>query len=230
MKVTAIVLVGGSSTRFGSEVPKQFYKVNGKPLLAYTLDCFENSPDINDIVIVANPSYKNELEQLLHDYSYKKISHLVEGGKNRQESALFGLLAIEKETDKMDRVLIHDGVRPLVSNEIIHELLEALKDHFGATVALPSTDTMCLIDQNNSELVGTLNRDEVYAIQTPQAFVYQAILEAHKLYQGKNVTDDTQLLSGVTPIKIVKGSKKLLKITTKEDILFLEVYLKEEQK
>lgn len=230
MKVTAIVLVGGSSTRFGSEVPKQFYKVNGKPLLAYTLDCFENSPEINDIVIVANPSYKNELEDLLNNYSYKKISHLVEGGKNRQESALFGLLAIENETDKMDQVLIHDGVRPLVSNEIIHELLEALKDHFGATVALPSTDTMCLIDQNNQELIGTLNRDEVYAIQTPQAFVYQAILEAHKLYQGKNVTDDTQLLSGVTPIKIIKGNKKLLKITTKEDILFLEVYLKEEHK
>lgn len=230
MKVTAIVLVGGSSTRFGSEVPKQFYKVNGKPLLAYTLDCFENSPEINDIVIVANPSYKNELEDLLNNYSYKKISHLVEGGKNRQESALFGLLAIENETDKMDRVLIHDGVRPLVSNEIIHELLEALKDHFGATVALSSTDTMCLIDLNNQELIGTLNRDEVYAIQTPQAFVYQAILEAHKLYQGKNVTDDTQLLSGVTPIKIIKGNKKLLKITTKEDILFLEVYLKEEHK
>lgn len=230
MKVTAIILVGGSSTRFGSDIPKQFYKVNGKPLLAYTLDCFENNPEINDIVIVANPTYKDNLEELLNTYPYKKISHLVEGGKNRQESAFFGLLAIENETEKMDRVLIHDGVRPIVPPEIIHELLLALNDHFGATVAIPSTDTMCLIDKNNEEVVGTLNREEVYAIQTPQAFVYQAILEAHKLYQGKNVTDDSQLLSGVTPIKIVKGNKKLLKITTKEDILFLEVYLKEAQK
>lgn len=227
MKQVAIILVGGSSTRFQSDIPKQLFPINGRPLLDYTIHSFEDSPDIDEIVIVINEQYEKEITELLNNGNYKKIKHLVSGGKSRQESAFFGLLSLEKELEPTDRVLIHDGARPLVDKDLIHELFESLNTHYGATVALPCTDTVCMVDKNSMELVGSLNRDEIYMVQTPQAFRYQAILDAHKLYRGKEVTDDTQLLLGVTPIKIIKGNKKLLKITTKEDILFLEVYLKE---
>lgn len=230
MKNVAIILLGGSSTRFQSDTPKQFYKVNDKPLIYYTISSFERSPLIDEIVLVANKDYKDLLEETLNTYKFNKIKHIVEGGITRQESALMGLFSLKDYLDRSDNVLIHDGARPLVDSEIIEELIKALDTHIGATVALPSTDTVTLADTNNMEIVGTLNREEVYLIQTPQAFKYGAIFDAHMMYQGKNVSDDTQLLSGITPIKIVKGNKKLLKITTKEDILFLEVYLKDLEK
>ena len=230
MKNIAIILLGGTGTRFGDDLPKQFYKVNNKPLIYYTITSFERSPLIDEIVLVANKDHKALLEEVLSEYKFKKIKHIVEGGITRQESALMGLFSLKDYLDRSDNVLIHDCARPLVDEEIIKELIEALDTHVGATVALPSTDTVTLIDKNNMEIVGTLNREEVYLIQTPQAFKYGAIFDAHLMYQGKNVSDDTQLLSGITPIKIIKGNKKLLKITTKEDILFLEVYLKDEQK
>ena len=230
MKNIAIILLGGTGTRFGDDLPKQFYKVNNKPLIYYTITSFERSPLIDEIVLVANKDHKALLEEVLNEYEFTKIKHIVEGGITRQESALMGLFSLKDYLDRSDNVLIHDCARPLVDEEIIKELIEALDTHVGATVALPSTDTVTLIDKNNMEIVGTLNREEVYLIQTPQAFKYGAIFDAHLMYQGKNVSDDTQLLSGITPIKIIKGNKKLLKITTKEDILFLEVYLKDEQK
>ena len=230
MKNVAIILLGGTGTRFGEEIPKQFYKVNDKPLIYYTITSFERSPLISDIVLVANKDHKDLLEEVLNTYKFNKIKHIVEGGITRQESALMGLFSLKDYLDRSDNVLIHDCARPLVSEKIIEELVDALNTHVGATVALPSTDTVTLIDKNNMEIVGTLNREEVYLIQTPQAFKYGPILDAHLMYQGRNVSDDSQLLSGVTPIKIIKGDKKLLKITTKEDILFLEVYLKDLEK
>ena len=228
MKTVAIILLGGDSTRFNSDVPKQFYPVLGKPLIYYTIKSFETSPDIDSIVLVMNAKYQKELEEVLNTYKFSKILHIVEGGATRQESALVGLFSLRNILQREDYVLIHDGARPLVDHRIIKELKDALISHHGATAALPSTDTVTLVETNNLEIVGTLNRNEVYNIQTPQAFRFGSIFDAHLLYQGKNVSDDTQLLSGITPIKIVVGNKKLLKITTKEDILFLETYLKDE--
>ena len=172
MKTVAIILLGGSSTRFNDATPKQFYLVNDKPLIYYTINSFEKSPLIDSIVLVANKDYKKELDEVLEKYAFKKILHVVEGGISRQESSLLGLFSLRKILDRDDNVLIHDGARPLVSNEIIANLVDALKTHNGATVALPSTDTVTLVDKENMEIVGTLNRDEVYLVETPQAFKY----------------------------------------------------------
>ena len=126
-----------------------------------------------------------------------------------------------------DIVLIHDGARPIVKEELINSLINALDTYQGATTAISSKDTIAMVDNTHMEMVGVLDRSQVYRIQTPQAFRFGIIKEAHEMYKGKNVTDDSQLLQGVFPIKIVLGDDSLVKITTMEDIKYLKVLLEE---
>lgn len=228
MKKYAVILFSGDSTRFGSETPKQFYEVDGKPLIYYTIKSFVDSPLIDGIVLVTKKEYIDKVAKYLFDWKFTKVIGIAGGGKTRQESSFNGLMLLADDAKKDDIVLIHDGARPLVSKKVIGDLVLALKDHEGATVAMKSTDTMVLVDTLNQEMVGVLNRDEVYRVQTPQAFRFGTIFEAHQLYKDKNVTDDTQLLQGVFPIKIVPGDEKLIKITTLGDIQYLKLLLGKE--
>ena len=227
MNNTAIILLAGSSTRFGETTPKQFAIVKGKPLIYYTIKSFEDSKDVDQIVLVTKEEDIDEVKSLVLSYGFKKVIDIVKGGQYRQESAYNGLKSLESKLDKTDGVLIHDGARPLVSERIIHELFEALHSYQGATTALPSENTIAMVEKNALEIIGTLNRDEIYQIQTPQAFIYGTILSAHEFYKGKNLTDDSQMLLGVTPVKIVVGDKKSFKITTKDDLKLLELFVGE---
>ena len=128
MKNIAIILLGGTGTRFGEDIPKQFYIVNDKPLVYYTIRSFERSPLIDGIVLVANKNHKDYLERILNSYKFNKIKHIVEGGITRQESALMGLFSLKDYLDRSDNVLIHDCARPLVDREIIEELIDALEE------------------------------------------------------------------------------------------------------
>lgn len=227
MNNTVIILLAGSSTRFGEATPKQFVLVKNKPLIYYTIKSFEDSSDVDQIVLVTKQENIEGVKSLVSCFGFTKVIDIVKGGETRQESAYNGLKSLENKLEKTDGVLIHDGARPLVSSRVIHELFEALHTYQGATTALPSENTITMVDKSSLEIVGTLNRDEIYQIQTPQAFIYGTILSAHEYYKGKNLTDDSQMLLGVTPVKIVLGDKKSFKITTKDDLKLLELFLGE---
>ncbi len=227
MKKYVVILLSGDSTRFGSETPKQFYEINNKPLIYYTIKSFCDSPLIDGIILVTKKEYIDRLAGIVFEYKFTKIMGIAAGGASRQESSFNGLMLLADDAKDDDIVLIHDGARPLVSKKIIGDLILALRDHEGATVALKSTDTMVMVDNEHKEMVGVLNRDEIYRVQTPQAFRFKTIFEAHQLYKGRNVSDDSQLIQGVYPIKIVDGDEKLIKITHLSDIKYLKLLLDE---
>lgn len=227
MKRFALILLAGDSTRFHSETPKQFYLVNDKPLIYYTIKSFEDAKNIDGILLVSKEEYINKVKDIVVKYNFTKVKGICVGGSSRQESVYNGLNMLSEILSPNDIVLIHDGARPIVKEELIDSLIKALDTYQGATTAISSKDTIAMVDNTHMEMVGVLDRSQVYRIQTPQAFHFGIIKEAHEMFKGKNVTDDSQLLQGVFPIKIVLGDDSLVKITTMEDIKYLKVLLEE---
>lgn len=223
MKNYGLILSAGSSTRFGGTIKKQFYELKGKPVLFYSLNAFNKSKLIDEIVVVTAKEDIGQVKELISKYNFKKVKCVVEGGNSRQESVECGL-------NKLDDgiVLIHDSARPLIDEEIISSLVDALKDNDGATPAIKSVDT--LIKVKDGELVSFEDRESLYRIQTPQAFKLNVIKEAHKKYKNQNATDDTQLVKLLGyKIKIVPGKEQLLKLTRLEDTNALEAYIEQNE-
>ena len=205
----AIILAGGSGTRFKSKIPKQYFKIGNKSIINYTIDAFERSSLIDKIIIVVDKKYTN-------DISKKNPKHIVvSGGKNRFESSYNGILACPKNSKK---VLIHDAARPFISQEIITSCIEALNEYEAVVTSIQTTDTV--IRAKNMEILQVEDRNQIFLNQTPQGFKYKTILDAHKNRTG-SVTDDISLLDlNKTKCKVIKGSKKNIKITTNDDIQF----------
>lgn len=222
----AIILLGGNGTRFGESSPKQFFLIKDKPLCYYTIKSFNDSPLIKKIVLVIDASLKDKYESIVNEYKLNKVCKYVQGGKTRQTSSFAGLLSLENELKSDDNVLIHDGARPLVDNEVIKNNIAKLEEFNGVITGIYSEDTVSIV--KGGQLNGYLERNEVFRVQTPQSFKYGVILCAHKKYANASLTDDAQLLMrNNVKVGIVLGSKKLLKVTTKEDIKYIEDYLNE---
>ena len=205
----AIILAGGSGTRFKSKIPKQYFKIGNKSIINYTIDAFEKSSLIDKVIIVVDKKYIN-------DISKKNPNHIVvSGGKTRFESSYNGILACPKNSKK---VLIHDAARPFISQEIITSCIEALNNYEAVVTSIQTTDTV--IRAKNMEVIQVEDRNQIFLNQTPQGFKYKTILDAHKNRTG-SVTDDISLLDlNETKCKVIKGSKKNIKITTNDDIQF----------
>ena len=205
----AIILAGGSGTRFKSKIPKQYFKIANKSIINYTIDAFEKSSLIDKIIIVVDKKYTN-------DISKKNPKHIVvSGGKSRFESSYNGILACPKNSKK---VLIHDAARPFISQQIITSCIEALNNYEAVVTSIQTTDTV--IRAKNMEVLQVEDRNQIFLNQTPQGFKYKTILDAHKNRSG-SVTDDISLLDlNETKCKVIKGSKKNIKITTNDDIQF----------
>ena len=224
MKTFGIILSAGSSTRFGGTIKKQFYELAGKPVLYYSLSTFNNSKFIDEIVLVTSKEDLKQVGSFVKDNKFNKVKEIVVGGETRQESVKNGLDKINED----GYVLIHDAARPLVDEEIISNLVSALKDNDASAPAIKLVDT--IIRMNNDELVNFENRDELFAIQTPQAFHINKIKKAHEQFLGKNATDDLNLIKSLGgKIKIIPGKNSLQKITKLEDTNVVEAYIKKNE-
>ncbi len=219
----AIILAGGSGSRFDSNTPKQFLKLAGKPIIIHTLEKFQNHPQIDQIVIVSHETYIEDFEELVIKYKLEKVKKVVPGGATRQESSHQGLLACcPKKTKK---VLIHDGVRPFVSDEIISNCIAELSSQDAIDVAIACADTIIKVSEGFIESIP--KREFLMRGQTPQGFNFSKILEAHTKYlENKSfpVTDDCGLYRNFfsDKIKIIKGEQKNIKITYPEDLVLAE--------
>ncbi len=217
----AIILASGTGTRFQSALPKQFIKIAGKSILEHTIEAFENSSLIDKILIVITPQYRYILEEILIRNSYKKIHAVLNGGETRKESSYIGISAIE---DDNSHVLIHDCVRPFVSEKILADCIEALKKYDAVDVAIASPDTLIKINDNH-EIDEIPNRNLFRKGQTPQAFKVSVIKKAHELSKDdENFTDDCGLIikHKLCPVYIVEGENKNIKITLPEDIFLAD--------
>lgn len=229
MKTTAIVLAGGSGSRMKSSVKKQYLLIEGMPVLCYSLSAFQSSNCIDEIILVCG---KGEIEQCRKDfvekYGYTKVSHIVEGGKERYHSVYEGLKAIED----CDYVLIHDGARPFIDESMIKRIMQELPNCRASVVGVPVKDT---IKMSNADgyVEQTLPRELLWSIQTPQSFEYNLIRNAYdQLAQEEpadlKITDDAMVAEYFAhiPVKLIEGSYENIKITTPEDLLLAEMILK----
>lgn len=213
-KVNAIIPAGGTSSRFGNK-NKLLEKIYDKEVIRYTIEAFEKS-DVDEIIICANINIIEELKEIFKNSQKVKI---IEGGATRQESVFNGLKASE-----CDYVLIHDGARPMISTDLINSAIEEVKTKKALTVATKTIDT--IKEVIDGKIVRTIDRAKLYNTQTPQAFEYNLIKDAHMKLYGKNFTDDAGMLEELgQTVYILNGSYKNIKITTQNDIDIAKIYL-----
>ena len=219
MKTAAIITAAGAGVRMGGDQPKQFMELSGRPMLAFTLEHFARSPHIDEIVLVVPPGKVEYCRgQIVEKYDLAKVKKVVAGGERRQDSVRLGLEAIE---DHYPLVLIHDGVRPLVSPDLISRIVTAANACRAVIPALAARETVKEADSEGL-VVKTHDRRHLWLVQTPQAFRYEDILEAHRRALEENweeITDDALLVERMgVPVTIIEGSEENIKITTPQDL------------
>ena len=233
MRNVAIVLAAGSGKRMQSDVKKQYMELDGKPVLYYCMNVFEASPLIDEVVLVTSEediAYCKE--EIVERFGFTKVKQIVVGGKERYNSVMNGMDAI----DECDCVLVHDGARPFVDEAMLERLIESVKENKTAIAAMPSKDTVKIVD-NKNVVISTPNRSTVWNIQTPQAFDFVLIRDAYERMKSRElellrmdikITDDAMVAENFTNAKVqlVEGSYRNIKITTPEDMMLAGMYLK----
>ena len=224
-KYAAIVLAAGSGKRMNSKVHKQYLIIQDRPVLYYSLKAFEDSA-VDEIVLVVG---KGEEEfcrkEIVDKYGISKVRAIVEGGKERYHSVFEGL----KQTSDADYVLIHDGARPFVNQDIIRRCMQEVQKYQACVVGMPVKDTIKIADEEGYAKQ-TPDRKNVWMIQTPQTFSYALIYEAYEEMlktEDTAITDDAMVLERIKgkKSKLIEGIYRNIKITTPEDLLIANVYL-----
>lgn len=227
-KIAAVIVAAGRGERAGGLVdgPKQYRRIGGKPVIAHTIDVFLSHPDISQIMIVTHLDDDNLILDAISDLDRSCIS-LCHGGATRQDSVFKGLLALQDE--QIDFVMIHDAVRPFLTEQLITSIITELKS--GSDAVLPAvavSDTLKKTD-NQQIIKSTVPRDNLYAAQTPQSFDFAKITDAHQKAAdtGKhNFTDDCAIAEWAEiPVHLIQGSAANIKLTTKEDIAMADAKL-----
>ena len=212
-----VIVAAGTGSRMNMGINKQFIKLEGKEIIAYTIEKFYNNSNIEDIVVVVKEDESEFFKkEILDKYNFKNVK-IAYGGKERQDSVYNGLKLLD---EKCDVVLIHDGARPFVSDKIIDKSIEEAKEHKAIVVGVPVKDTIKVID-NDKNIVDTPNRSVLWAVQTPQTFDYNILIDAYKdAFKNKFYgTDDAMLVERIgDKVKMVEGSYNNIKITTQEDL------------
>ena len=224
MRVSAIIPAAGEGRRMGGAVEKQFLLLQGVPVLAHTLGVFDKSPEVDDVVLVVAPQQRQALkEHVLGPYPCRKLIRVVDGGSERQESVASGLEAVP---GNCDLVVVHDGVRPLVSVDLLGAVLKAANEHGAALAAIPAGDTVKRAEER--VVVETLKRETIWLAQTPQAFQANLLRSAYeKAFRDKiMVTDDAALVESLgVSVHLVPGSPENIKVTTPTDLVVAEAIL-----
>ena len=231
MKVTALIPAAGMGKRMGAEINKQYLLLDGKPILAHTIAVFEAASVVDDIyVIIPEQEIPYCREEVVTRFGFGKVRAVVAGGSERQYSVLNGLRAVAEPRDD-DVVLIHDGVRPFVTPEILRHAVDAAAAHDCALVAVPAKDTVKMVTAG--VITETPPRENIWLAQTPQAFRYGVIRAAHEAAEAEGFlgTDDACLVERLgRSVRVVMGDYRNIKITTPEDLLMAEAFMQHSDK
>jgi 2-C-methyl-D-erythritol 4-phosphate cytidylyltransferase len=227
--VTAILLAAGKGLRLKSNVtPKQFLRIKQKKLYQFALNTFVKNQGIHEIILVVNESALTQVQDEVKPWAKKKPIHVIAGGKTRQESSYQGLLYAQLH-QKPDFVFIHDVARPLISAQLIDKISTQLKRHSAITLGRHVNDSLFVVDEE-ATLRTYVEKEDIYLVQTPQAFQFQLILDAHEYARKLKITtamDDASLLTLVgKKVHVIPGSRLNFKIVTEDDLLLLKALLK----
>ena len=219
-KVGAVIVAAGRSTRMGG-VDKTFAPILGVPLLAYTIDQFESSPLVDQIALVVAKDSVGQARELIQQRAYSKVTGICVGGLRRQDSVRSGLESL----NGCEWVMVHDGARPCLDETILQRGLEAAFKYGSAVAGVPIKDTIKIVSPQ--QIVETTpDRSLLWAAQTPQVFRYQMLLDAHHAFD-QDVTDDATMIESLGhQVKMYLGSYENIKVTTSEDLLIAEAFLK----
>ena len=229
-KVIAVIFAGGTGVRMGAELPKQFIEVKGKPIMIHTLDIFENSPIVDEIYIACKEDYLDLLKKLIEQYKISKVCGIVPGGTSALGSQYNGLAEAAKHNTEDAIVLIHDGVRPCINDELIEKVVRLTEEKGAVATCTPMFETP-VVSKGGEIVEETPLRGDCYTAQAPQAFRLGELLEAHEVVRSKNpeykgLVDSCSLLRSIgREVSILKGPRSNIKVTTPEDLYIFRAML-----
>ena len=213
----ALIVFAGSGKRMQTSIPKQFLKINDTELIVYTIKRFEENPYIDEIVLVTSQDFFQYTESLVDEYELTKVKKIIVGGETRQDSVRLGLESMECKDD--DSVFIHDGDRPLLSNAILNQCVEYLKEFDAVCPVLETKENYDEVSASGRKIIMD---DKAMDVQTPQCFKYGLIKQAHLNKVNEKVVDDISLVEHEVEVKYIPGEKDNFKVTKNEDFKFLE--------
>ncbi len=229
MRMVAVVLAGGVGQRLGAGMPKQLLRLAGRTLVEHCVAAFEQAAGIDEILVVMAGGYAGQVEAMLADAGYRKVSAVIEGGVTRPDSTRVALAAIARTQPGEVGVLLHDAARPLVDGRIIADCVASLRVHDAAGVAVPASDTMVITDRGVMQSMP--RRETLLRCQTPQCFRLSVITRAHELAAADPdfaPTDDCGVVLRYLPevsVHVVAGSERNIKITYPQDLAIAEMLL-----
>jgi len=217
----AVIVAAGRSSRMGG-VDKTFAPLLGTALIGHTLERFDSSPIVSEIVLVLAEESVDRGRQLVADAGYRKVCNVVAGGRRRQDSVCNGLLALTP----CDYAMVHDGARPVVDETVLERAVRAAMEHGAAVAGVPVKDTIKRVGPGQV-IEDTPDRSRLWQAQTPQVFRYDLLLEAHRLGKG-DFTDDAAMVESLGhAVHLYEGSYENLKVTTASDLVVAETFLRQ---
>jgi len=231
-KVIALLTAAGVGSRTNQDIPKQFFHIDNKPLIIYTMEAFQKHPNVDEILVVCLDGWHEILKAYAKQFNITKLKYVVSGGATGQESIYNGLKELEKHCDKDDVVIVHDGNRALVSNEIISGALSTFYQYGGAVVAIPTTEVV-FVSEDKIKSTEEISRDKLVRTQTPHIYTLGKLLWAHAEAKKRNLPPTAASCSLMKELGettyFSKGSEKNLKITTLEDLEIFKAILNSEK-
>lgn len=229
----AVIFAGGTGTRMNTRTrPKQFLTLHGKEIIIYTLEHFENHADIDGISVVCIAEWIDYLKTLLDRYHIKKVKWISQGGSTGQESIYNGLNAMRSDIADDSIVLVHDGVRPLIDEELISDNIRTAKEKGCAVTVVPANETVMLVDENE-QIVESVDRNKCRVVRAPQSFIYRNLMDAHDKARAAGIDhmiDSATMMSeaGYTLYPVV-GKPDNIKITTPSDFYTFRAIVEAEE-
>lgn len=228
MANVGLLIAGGSGNRMHQDIPKQFITVNERPVIVYTLEAFENHPEIDAIAVVCIEGWEQVLWAYAKQFNITKLKYIVPGGKNGQDSIRNGVMELEKHFNADDLVLVHDAIRPMVSAEIISDNIRVARKYGNAITVIPCAEAM-MQTEDGVVSVGSYPRDRLKRTQTPQAFKIGDICDLHRRALEAGITNSvascTLKIEMGEQVYFSAGSEKNIKLTTKDDLELFKAYL-----
>ncbi|MFD1393840.1 2-C-methyl-D-erythritol 4-phosphate cytidylyltransferase [Lacticaseibacillus jixianensis] len=228
----AVIIAGGSGQRMGQEIPKQFINVYDKPVLIYTLESFQKHPQIDAIEVVCIDGWQNVVQAYAKQFNITKLKWIVTGGNSGQESIRNGVFNLEDKASANDTIIIHDGVRPLVDDEVLTDVIVKCQQYGNAVTSMPYNEQIFVIDKENSNTTTQyIPRETLRRVSTPQAYKFKTLDERyHEAFEknigidGSNYTNTMMVQLGET-LHFAAGSDMNIKLTTKDNLEMFKAYL-----
>lgn len=227
----ALILAGGIGTRMGEKIPKQFIQVDGKPVVAYTLENFQRHAQIDAIVAVCLDGWQDELKTIARQYGISKLKWVVAGGADVQESIRNGVFFLEGKAHDEDIVVVHDGIRPLVDEGVLTDVIDKAVQYGNAVTSLPYNEQIFIADDSVST-TRFIPRDTVRRVATPQAYRFDLLLSKYREAYEKGIGiqkshyTNTMMVSLGVRLYFAAGSDRNIKLTTRDDLELFKAYVR----